>query len=71
MIWENSTEPFILPYVKEIIMSSSIVQNGQDSCYQCTENPEGWWGGGRQVQDGRHEAPMSRPMSMYGKPPIL
>ena len=63
MIWENSVEACILPYVKQIISPSSKRETGH------WDNPEGWdgEGGGRGVQDGGHMYTQGWFMSMYGK----
>ena len=50
MIWENSTETCILPYVKQIASPGSMHETVH------WDYPEGWdgEGGGRGVQDGKH-----------------
>jgi len=53
MIWENSIETCILPYVKEMT-SASLMHEAGHSKPVLWDNPE-WWGGeggGRGVQDG-------------------
>ena len=68
MIWENSTETCILPYVKQITSPSSMHQTGHSKPVHW-DNPEGWngEGGGRGVQDGGHMYTHGWFMSMYGK----
>ena len=55
IIWENSIETCILPYVKYPNSSSLMHETGHLKLVQW-DNPEGWDGdgGGRGVQDGRH-----------------
>ena len=55
MIWENSIETCILPYVKHINSPSSMHETEHSNPVQW-DNAEGWdWeGGGRGVQEGRH-----------------
>ena len=66
MIWENSIETFILPYVKQI---ASPGFNAWDRVLRA--GALGWpWGmgwGGRGVQDGGHMYTHGWFMSMYGK----
>ena len=52
MFWENSTETYILPYVKQTATGSLTHDAGQPKPVPC-DNLEGWdvEGGGRQVQD--------------------
>ena len=53
IIWKNSTETCILPYVKQIT-SASLMHEAGHSKPVLWDTPEGWggeWGGGR-VQDG-------------------
>ena len=56
MIWENSTETCILPYVKEIASPGSMHETGcsgpvhWDGSERCDRV-----GGGRGVQDGGHK----------------
>ena len=68
MIWENSTETFILPYVKEIASPGWMHETGC-SGLQDWDDPEGWdgQGGGRGVQDGEHKYTHGWFMSIYGK----
>ena len=68
MIWENSIETFILPYVKELISPSSIHETGHSKLVHW-DNPEGWneEGSGRGVQDGGHMYTCGRIKSVYGK----
>ena len=68
MIWENSIETCILPYVKQMASPSSTREAGHSKPVHW-DNPEGWdgEGGGRGVQDGGHVYTCGRFMSMYGK----
>ena len=53
MIWENSIETWILPYVKQIASPGSMHETGRSGPVHW-DDPEGWDGeeGGREVQDG-------------------
>ena len=55
IIWENSIETCILPYVKKMTSPSSMHETGHSKQVHW-DNPEGWdgEGGGRGVQDGGH-----------------
>ena len=68
MIWENSIETCVLPYVKWIASPGSMHDTG---CFGLVHwnDLEGWDGeeGGRGVQDGEHMYTHGRFMSMYGK----
>ena len=68
IIWENSIERCILPYVKWIISPSWMHELGNSKLVHW-DNPEGWDGeeGGKGVQDGGHMYTHSWFMSMYGK----
>ena len=68
MIWENSIETCILPYVKYITSPGSIHETGCPGLVYW-DDPEGWDGerGGRGVQDGEHMYTHGWFMSMYGK----
>ena len=68
MIWENSTETCILPYVKQMISASSMHETGHLKPV-LWDNPEGWGGegGGRGIQDGGHMCTHDWFMSMFGK----
>ena len=68
MIWENSIETCILPYVKQITSPSSMHETGHSKPVHW-DNPEGWdgEGGWRRVQDGEHGFPLGGFMLMYGK----
>ena len=68
MIWENSTETYILPYVKQIASPGSMHETGYSRLVHW-DDPEGWdeEGGGRGVQDGEHMYTHGWFMSMYGK----
>ena len=53
MIWENSTEACVLPYVKQMTSTSPVHEAGHPKLV-LWDNPEGWSEerGGRRVQDG-------------------
>ena len=53
MVWENSIETRILPYVKQMTSASSMHEAGHSKSV-LWDNPEGWVGegGGTGVQDG-------------------
>ena len=55
MIWENSIETCILPYVKETASPGLMHETGCSGLVYW-DDPEGWdgEGGGRGVQDGEH-----------------
>ena len=68
MIWENSIETCILPYVKWITSPGSMRETGRSGLVHW-DDPEGWdgEGGGRGVQDGEHMYTHGWFMSMYGE----
>ena len=68
MIWENSIETCILPYVKQIASPGSMHETGCSGLVHW-DDPEGWGGegGGRGVQDGEHVYTHGWFMSMYVK----
>ena len=68
MIWENSIETCILPYVKQIASLGSLDETGRSGPVHW-DDPEGWdrEGGGREVQDGEHMYTYGWFMSMYEK----
>ena len=68
MIWENSTEAYILSYVKEIASPGSMHETGCSGLVHW-DDPEGGdgEGGGRRVQDGGHMYTHGLFMSMHGK----
>ena len=68
MIWENSLETCILPYVKEMTSASLMFEAGHSKLV-LWDNPEGWGGEGgvRGVHDGGHMYTHGWFMSMYGK----
>ena len=68
MIWENSIETCILPYVNYIASPGSMHETGCSGLVHW-DDPEGWdgEGGGRGVQDGEHMYTYGWVMSMYGK----
>ena len=68
MIWENSIETCILPYVKQIARAGSMHETGCSGRVHW-DDPEGWdvEGGGRGVQDGEHMYTHGWFVSMYGK----
>ena len=55
MIWENSIETCILPYVKQLTSPGSMHETGRSGLVHW-DDPEGWdgEGGGRGVQDEGH-----------------
>ena len=68
MIWKNSIETCILPYVKYIASPGSVHETGRSGLVH-GDDPE-WWNGegdGRGVQDGEHMYTHGWFMSMYGK----
>ena len=71
MIWENSIETCILPYVKWIASPGLMHETGCSGLVHW-DDPEGWdgEGGGRGVQDGEHMYTCGGFMSMYGKKPL-
>ena len=69
MIWENSIETCILPYVKQITSPGSMHETGCSGLVHW-DDPEGWDGeGGRWegFQDGEHMYTHGGFMSVYGK----
>ena len=68
MIWENSIETCILPYVKQTISPGSVYETGSSGLLHWNDS-EGWDGEefGRGVQDGEHMYSHGWFMSMYGK----
>ena len=64
MIWENSIETCILPYVKEMT-SASLMHEAGHSKPVLWDNPEGWGGEGGVVQDRGDTC--AAIMLMYGK----
>ena len=68
MIWESSTEAFILPDVKQITSASLTHETGHSKLVHW-DNPKGWdgEGGGKGVQDEGHMYTHGWFMSMYGK----
>ena len=68
LIWENSIETGILPYVKQIASLGLMHETGWSGLVHW-DDPEGWdgEGGGREVQDGEHMYTHGWFMSMYGK----
>ena len=68
MIWENSIETCILPYVEQMTTPSSMHEPGHSKSVRW-DNSEGWDGEGRGkgVQDGEHMYTHGWFMSMYGK----
>ena len=68
MIWENSTETYILSYVKQITSPGSMHETGCSGPVHWND-PEGWdgEGGGRGVQDGEHICTHGWFIWMYGK----
>ena len=68
MIWENSIEACILPYVKQIT-SPGLMHDAGCLGLVHWDDPEGWCGegGGMGVQDGEHVYTCGGFMLMYGK----
>ena len=68
MIWENSTETCMLPYMKQITGKGSMHETGCSGLVHW-DDPEGWDGeeGGSGVQDGEHMYTHGWFMSMFGK----
>ena len=68
MIWENSIETCILPYVKYITSLGSKHETGCSGVV-LWDDLEGWdrEGGGREVQDGEHMYTHGWFISLYGK----
>jgi len=66
MIWENSIETCILPYVKQIASPSSMHEAGHSKPKVHWDNLEGWDGAGGLGQRG-HMYTHGWFMSMYGK----
>ena len=68
MIWENSIETCILPFVKQIA-SPGLMHDTGCSGPEHWDDPEGWDGeeGGSGVQDGEHMYTHGWFMSVYGK----
>ena len=69
IIWENSIETCILPYVK---YAGSMHETGCSGLVHW-DDPEGWdgEGGGRKGQDGKHMYTNGWLMSMYDKNPTI
>ena len=72
IIWENSIETCILPYVKQMTSASSMHEAGHSKPV-LWDNPEGWDGEGvgRAFQDGGHMYTHGWFMLMYGKTTII
>ena len=71
VVWENSAEMCILPYVKEMSRASSTHEAGHSKLV-LWDNPEGWGGegSGRGIQDGgTHVHPWLTPVNVWQKPP--
>ena len=68
MIWENSIETYILPYVKQIASPGSM-HKAESPGLVLWDDPEGWdgEGGGRGLQDGEHMYTHGWFMPRYGK----
>ena len=68
MIWENSIETCILPYVKQIASPGSMHDTEYTGLVHW-DDPEGWdgEGRGRGIQDREHMYTYGRFMSTYGK----
>ena len=60
MIWENSTETYLLPYVKQMASASWCMKQGtQSQCSRTTQR--------KGVQDGGHMCTRGWFMPMYGR----
>ena len=68
MIWENSTDTCVLPYVKQIA-SPGLIHETRYLGLVHWDDPEGWdgEGGGREVQEVDHMYTHGWFMSMHGK----
>ena len=68
MIWENSIETCILPYVKQMTSPGSMCETRHSKLVH-GDNPEEWdgEGGGGGVRVGGHMYTHGWFMSMYGK----
>ena len=68
MIWDNSIETCILPYVKQMTSPSLMQKIGHLNLVHW-DNPEGWdgEGGGRGAWDGAHLLTHGWIISTYGK----
>ena len=68
MIWENSIETCILPYVKQITSPSSMHETGHSKPMHW-DNSEEWDGDGveKEVQDRGHMYTHGWFMAMYGR----
>ena len=68
MIWENSTETCMLPYVKQMSSQRSMHETGLSKLVHW-DDPEGWDAeeGGRGFQDGEHMYTYGWFIWMYGK----
>ena len=68
MIWENSIETCMLPYVKQVTSPGSMHETGCSGLMHW-DDPERWdgKGGERGVQDGGHICTHDWFMWMYGK----
>ena len=68
MIWENSIETCVLPYVKKIPSPGWMHEAGRSRLVHW-DDPEGWDGeeGGREAQDGEHRYTHCWFMSVCGK----
>ena len=66
MIWENGIVTCIISYKKRIASPGSMQDIG---CLGLVhwDDPDGWDGGGRGVQDGQHVYTCGGFMLMYGK----
>ena len=70
MIWKNSIETYILPYIKQMT-SASLMHEAGHSKLVLWDNPQGWGGEGRRcgVQDGRtHMHPWLIHVYVWQKP---
>ena len=66
MIWENGIEICIISYMKRIT-SPGLMQDIGCLGLVHGDDPEGWYGEGREVQDGEHVYTRGGCMLIYGK----
>ena len=66
MIWQNGIEICIISYMKRIT-SPGLMQDIGCLGLVHGDDPEGWYGEGREVQDGEHVYTRGGCMLIYGK----
>ena len=66
MIWENGIEIRLISYMEWVASPGSMHDTG---CLGLVhwDDPEGWYGGGRRVQDGEHMYTCGGFILIYGK----